>query len=91
MRARERKSRGSAPDAMQAKELLEKIGDLRFGGLANYLIRTEAVHLISGEAQFSVGRHHVCESERNIDPVDTKLIKHLGWPIGARTPRRFTS
>lgn len=35
MRARESKFRESAPDAMQAKELLEKIGDLRFGGLAN--------------------------------------------------------
>ncbi|MGH7100974.1 MAG: hypothetical protein ACREFJ_01150 [Acetobacteraceae bacterium] len=44
---------------MQAKEFLKKIGDPRFGGLANQLIRAEAVHLISGEAQVSVGRHHI--------------------------------
>jgi hypothetical protein len=47
------------PDAMQSKELLEEIGDPRFGTLADQLIGTEPVDLISGEAQLSIGRDHL--------------------------------
>jgi hypothetical protein len=48
-----RDARRSMPDAMQSKELLEEIGDPRFGTLADELIRSEPVDLISGEAQLA--------------------------------------
>lgn len=44
---------------MQAKELVEEIGNPGFSAPTDQLVRPEAVDLISSEAQLAVGRHHV--------------------------------
>ncbi len=54
---------------MQPKELLEEIGDRRFGPLADQLIRSKPVDLISGEAQFAASRHHV-----GVDPQRRMVV-----------------
>jgi hypothetical protein len=58
-RGRVRSIAGTAPDAMQSKELVEEIDDFRLGALADKLIRLEPVDFVSGEAQLTISRHHV--------------------------------
>lgn len=46
-------------DSMESEGLVEEIRNSRVGASADNLVRAEAVHFISGEPQFAVGRHHI--------------------------------
>jgi hypothetical protein len=48
----------SPAQSMQAKELVEEVGNPRLCSVAHQLIRAEAINFIAGKSQFPVGRHH---------------------------------